>query len=204
MNSLSLIGKNTAALAVASLLATGMVTSAHAASVSYFLDQSNALANGMNYLKVTIDNNGDPGKINFTVDALNSALTPGSNYGTQLFAFNGPSLSGAVLDLPSGWSYDGSKNISEFGAFLNVISGAGNSRQDPLTFSISGIGGDTIASYAAGNAGGEFFAAHVAGFTNFGMTTSAYFAGSTPVPVPAALWLFGSGLLGLIGVARRK
>jgi len=24
------------------------------------------------------------------------------------------------------------------------------------------------------------------------------------VPVPAAMWLFGSGLLGLIGVARRK
>ncbi len=26
----------------------------------------------------------------------------------------------------------------------------------------------------------------------------------TPVPVPAAVWLFGSGLLGLVGVARRK
>jgi len=26
----------------------------------------------------------------------------------------------------------------------------------------------------------------------------------SPVPVPAAVWLFGSGLLGLIGVARRK
>jgi hypothetical protein len=26
----------------------------------------------------------------------------------------------------------------------------------------------------------------------------------TPVPVPAAAWLFGSGLIGLIGVARRK
>jgi hypothetical protein len=24
------------------------------------------------------------------------------------------------------------------------------------------------------------------------------------VPVPAAAWLFGSGLLGLVGVARRK
>jgi len=26
----------------------------------------------------------------------------------------------------------------------------------------------------------------------------------TPVPVPAAVWLFGSGLLGLLGIARRK
>ena len=26
----------------------------------------------------------------------------------------------------------------------------------------------------------------------------------SPVPVPAAVWLFGSGLLGLVGVARRK
>ena len=26
----------------------------------------------------------------------------------------------------------------------------------------------------------------------------------SPVPVPAALWLFGSGLLGLIGIARKK
>ena len=26
----------------------------------------------------------------------------------------------------------------------------------------------------------------------------------TAVPLPAALWLFGSGLLGLLGVARRK
>lgn len=28
--------------------------------------------------------------------------------------------------------------------------------------------------------------------------------GFSPVPLPAAAWLFGSGLLGLIGVARRK
>ena len=25
-----------------------------------------------------------------------------------------------------------------------------------------------------------------------------------PVPIPAAVWLFGSGLIGLIGIARRK
>ena len=27
---------------------------------------------------------------------------------------------------------------------------------------------------------------------------------SVVVPIPAALWLFGSGLLGLVGIARRK
>jgi hypothetical protein len=26
----------------------------------------------------------------------------------------------------------------------------------------------------------------------------------TSVPLPAAVWLFGSGLLGLVGIARRK
>lgn len=27
---------------------------------------------------------------------------------------------------------------------------------------------------------------------------------ASPVPLPAAVWLFGSGLLGLIGIARKK
>ncbi len=43
----------------------------------------------------------------------------------------------------------------------------------------------------------------------FGLNTPAYFAIDnltyvSAVPVPAAVWLFGSGLLGLIGVARRR
>ena len=29
-------------------------------------------------------------------------------------------------------------------------------------------------------------------------------SGGSPIPVPAAVWLFGSGLLGLVGVARRR
>ena len=32
----------------------------------------------------------------------------------------------------------------------------------------------------------------------------AKFAGGTVVPVPAAVWLFGSGLMGLVGLARRR
>ncbi|MHB8624346.1 MAG: VPLPA-CTERM sorting domain-containing protein [Sulfuricaulis sp.] len=36
------------------------------------------------------------------------------------------------------------------------------------------------------------------------LTGNVMQASASPVPVPAAVWLFGSGLLGLVGVARRK
>jgi hypothetical protein len=48
----------------------------------------------------------------------------------------------------------------------------------------SGFNVDTI----FGTAGGDF----------------AQYAPSAVIPVPAAVWLFGSGLLGLVGIARRK
>ena len=35
-------------------------------------------------------------------------------------------------------------------------------------------------------------------------TPSNWVTGPNPVPVPAAVWLFGSGLLGLVAIARRK
>jgi len=46
-----------------------------------------------------------------------------------------------------------------------------------------------------------------AGFPTNG-TVQWHLSGSgaytAPVPIPAAVWLFGSGLLGLLGIARRK
>lgn len=38
----------------------------------------------------------------------------------------------------------------------------------------------------------------------FGTATCTADCGPAPVPVPAAVWLFGSGLVGLAGVARRR
>ena len=46
-------------------------------------------------------------------------------------------------------------------------------------------------------------ASHAPGFEGLVLTSEAG-APISPIPVPAAVWLFGSGLLGLIGVARRK
>jgi hypothetical protein len=90
-----------------------MLTSqANAASMSYFLDQSNALPDGVNYLTVTIDDESDPGDINFSVVVNTSEFTPGSNFGMQTFSFNFDNslsvTSSSIVDIdPSSW------NISE-------------------------------------------------------------------------------------------
>ena len=44
----------------------------------------------------------------------------------------------------------------------------------------------------------------IAGYFDIGTGNSIHITSVSQVPVPAAVWLFGSGLLGLIGVARRK
>jgi hypothetical protein len=136
---------------------------ARAASVSFFLDQSNELPDGVNYLSVSLMDNDTGG-------------------------------------------------MDGFGRFDFRLQGKGWARTDELSFKVSGV--------SLGNFDPLFFAAHVAGleWCNIGderrrlcsgkdCLTSAYFTGSlstTPVPIPAAVWLFGSSLIGLVAVARRK
>jgi hypothetical protein len=118
-----------------------------------------------------------------------------------------------------------------FGKFDAVVADGGQSRVDPsLMFSIDlGLAQsetDSIFDYIANSSKGHFFAAHITGFTDLNpldpvdgcvtdsegnhtpecnILTSVWVGGGTAVvPVPAAVWLFGSGLLGLVGMARRK
>ncbi len=188
--------------------------SANAASVSYYMDQSNTegtWADGVNYLLVTIsDSVSNPGDIEFLVTPLATLTTSaGSNFGIQRFGFNttgaGNALTAANIIDPAGWSTS-SGNLDGFGSFEVREDGTGSNRQNPLFFRITGIAGDTIFDYAVNGLGGAqgtyFFAAHVAGM-NVG-PGSAYFGGSTLVPVPAAVWLFGSALGLLGGVTRRR
>ena len=198
-------------LSVLPLALTG--THASAATISYYLDQSNKLDDGINYAQVTISDNGDD--IDFSVQVLSSAFTvSGFNFGMQSFSFNYDNSltidTSNIVDIdPLAWAIsEGANAGGGFGKFDLQWSGDGSSRTELLTFSITGVVDDTINSYAMGSTlnppAVEFFAAHIAGFDTTNGVDSAQFAGSTLVPVPAAVWLFGSGLLGLIGLARRK
>jgi hypothetical protein len=188
---------------------------ASAATTSYYLDQSNALADGINYAQVTISDGLD-GDIDFSVQVLSGAFSvSGTNFGMQSFSFNYDNslsvLASNISDIdPASWIISQDANAGGgFGKFEFQLDGTGSMRTELLTFSISGVTGDTVFDYATGStlnpSSGEFFAAHIAGFDTTNGVTSAQFAGSTPaVPVPAAAWLFGSGLLGLAGIARRR
>ena len=101
------------------------------------------------------------------------------------------------------FSTDSSGNITDWD-FL--------ARDIPFVF---GAGADIFSNSTFSTAGFVFEAAHViycphascGGSFNVGAEGNTNIAGTwsvTTVPVPAAAWLFGSGLLGLIGIARRK
>lgn len=189
---------------------------ANAASITYYMNQSNtegSWPDGVSYLSVTIfDSITNPGDIEFLVTPL-AALTvsAGPNFGIQRFGFNSTqTLTAANIIDPVGWT-TGSGNLDGFGSYEISEDGDGTNRQNPLSFRITGILGDVLADYAVDGPGGAqgtyYFAAHVAGMTPVGGETSAYFGGDGTeipvVPVPAAVWLLGSAF-GLLGAIRRK
>ena len=209
---------------IAAALLTGlfMASSSHAASVSYFLDQSNKLADGINYLKVTISD-GAAGSIDFTVEALQPLLDlAGDNFGIQKFGFNilgGVAAEADDVDgLPENWRARNGGRMDGFGLYDVTLKGRGKNRQDPLTFSIEGVSLDTILSYvdlSTGRApqGFSLFSVKVGGF-DYGdcgsggndkkgssggkdgkCVTSAYFGSA--VPAPPAVWLLGTAVAGL-------
>ncbi len=211
-----------AALALPSLWAG----SAEAAMVSYYLNQVNVnptLADNVNYARVTIDDN-TANRLTFTVTLL-APLTSiaASNFGIQEFAFNVVGNTNPLQDaagsnaqwvLPTQWTASVApppNQLDGFGRFEVAVGTTGSARLTPLIFQLvnSGLGLSSFTENSTNNAaeGNRFFAAHIAGFNVSGVT-SAYFGGSdsvpTAVPVPAAIWLLSSGLLGGLGWVRRR
>ena len=98
------------------------VSTSQAESISYYLDQSNRLADGINYLLVTISDEGKDGTIDFTVEALQPLIDlAGSKFGIQMFGFNVVGGTGAearnVSALPDNWRARNGGRMDGFGLF---------------------------------------------------------------------------------------
>lgn len=213
-------------IAAGLLVGLGFASASQAASISYFLDQSDKLADGTNYLQVTIADGVD-GAIDFTVTALQPLLDIASTtrFGITKFAFNvGPDVKVRrknvdFSSLPKGWVYGQQQDMGGFGRFdrrLRVTSSK-TPLSPTIEFSIVGIDFDTLASYvelsAGSTEGPSFFSARVAGLnlpcavplrTNGKSSasttckpTEAFFGGVQAVPAPPALWLLGTAVAGL-------
>lgn len=188
-------------------------TCGNAAFVSYDLNQSSALPAGRPYLRVTIDDQGAPGRINFHVFVLGSLLEfADHNFGIDEFGFNSAFAisSSKIAGLPNNWKFGGSETVDGFGRFdASVEAKNSYTKVQSLAFSITGIKMDDISSYlerSSGYAqnGNFFFFAHVAGIDapEFHCSDDAYFAGSKfnaplPTPLSSSAWLLLAGVVAL-------
>ena len=169
---------------------------------TYFLNQSNTHADSVNYAQVDVLETA--GNLNFTVTALEP-----KNWKFSNFYFNLGGSTGAITltGLPSGWRAATNQNVSEFGKFSDGLrKGAKGSR-----FTADGTNTLSFANLLANNKG-WIFAAHVQcqGKNNSCSAvdgkTSHHIAGPdiSPIPIPGAIWLFGTALIGFISMSSRR
>ena len=116
---------------------------------------------------------------------------PGVDFATGASPPNLPGANNASPPFVAGFSADSNPPVQPSG--VNPGESLG------ITFDLQS--GGTFADVLAELANGELrIGIHVQGYATGGSESFV----NNPVPVPAAVWLFGPGLLGLVGVARRK
>ena len=129
------------------------------------------------------------------ISTAGETVTSGSGFFDLLTSSSNPGW-GLELDFSSAsiaYIVGGGIEIAIFGA---SVANTGN--QD-LPFGL--VMGDTVTfTFSSTNFTTESDGSNLTGFT----ASATGNATGSLVPVPAAIWLFGSGLLGLVGMARRK
>ena len=184
--------------AKAVVLAATLLGATAANASTYYLENNNLSQSG-NLASVTLTDNG------VNVDITVAAIAPSLQVAGFGFNLDGNPATIACNSLPANYScnvgsfqYDGSGNYTDQADPANF----GNSnRYSSFSFTLLGF---NEADFIANNPQGNLFATHV--YLSDGSTGFA-FGGTLPpqeVPVPAAVWLFGSGLFGMVAVARRK
>ena len=153
---------------------------------------------------------GDFTKWHFVYEITNLSYDPNPGASNGLSGFNlvfgAPTPSTANQSAPLGWVFNCCGTIPPFGAEYDIRNSSG--------FGIPiGAGADIGFTTAAGvPLSNIHFGSWAHSWVNDSQTSTFNLqdiaSGLGPivpgVPVPAAVWLFGSGLIGLIGIARRK
>jgi hypothetical protein len=132
-----------------------------------------------------------------------------ANHDVAIWDSNGVMWGSISVPISGGYLEDGFQYVSLGSFHLDtgdyVIGGTSASDVDPYVAFAVPINNDGRVSY------GGFPLVNYSGplaFPNIPTSGTAGFFGPNfkvaPVPVPAAVWLFGSGLLGLFGIARKR
>ena len=199
---------------------SGFVGLAHGATMSYYLDTNNIGLDDSEYWGTVTISDGANGNIDFTIslntyddDQDDGGFTYLENFGMQDFFFNSNydlSSENVSINDPYEWNFLSDREYNAgggYGKFELQYTGTGDTRANPLSFTINGIEGDTIWDYAISNDEGYLFATHIADFYfdgDDGITSGKFSTSISPVPLPATVWLFGSALVGFVGFARRR
>lgn len=183
--------------AKSALLSAALFGAAAANASTYYLENNNLSQPG-NLASVTLTDNGND--VDITVTAIAPSLQV-AGLGFNLFG-NPASItcnslptkySCKVANPPPPIQYGSGGSFAEEAAPSNF--NVDKNRFSSFSFTLVGYNEADFVTNTKGN----LFATHV--YLNNGPTGFAY--GGT-VPVPAAVWLFGSGLLGLIGISRSR
>lgn len=208
------------------VMSAGAMFAGHAsmAATTYYLNNSNLNPVIQTYATVTVDQVGTD--VKFIVSVAPALIAQG--WALDEFGFNwsgagaAPALSySGLADVDPdaevvAWSDNGSGNMDGFGSFDFRVGGNGQAgRAQPVEFlvlnrTLADLIGTTGDPDCTGS-DGCFFGVHIVGLAGTPAASALTFFASgggddpfTEVPIPAAAWLLGSGLLGLFGVARRR
>lgn len=159
---------------------------------------------------VTIDNTGANTVLSFQL-TTNPISSTNNALGIDFAAWN---IAGTNPTFPTGtWSAQGTNNMDGFGSFTERTHDTANSLSlggitSPVVFVLNGL----YTNFPA-NASGNEFAVHIrwdnncSGFIGGQVGTTSVSSNpncGTPIPEPGTLALFGTGMLGLAGVIRRR
>jgi hypothetical protein len=218
-----------AAALVCVLIAPSATLRADYVAQTVILDQSNKLADGVNYGSVKIeayDGKGAAGgglaagqvRITYTPNIVPAYGTVSSDFGFSAVNFNTDlALTNKQITIPKGWAVSSPAASGGFGTFNWGAQdiGKNNKKQNPMTILISGLGTDATLSHfllpsvGGKNQGTATFAGQVqsinTGRSDTSETHSHWIAGSAVLtPEPGTLAMCGAAAVSLLLTRRRK